>query len=78
MANRKDYEEIFKECLGEEEVSHLSYQDVEAWDSVGHMIIVAALEEKFDIEMDIDDIIDMSSFEVGKEILSKYGVNFDE
>jgi len=32
------------------------------------------LEEAFGIEMDIDDIIDFSSFEKGIEIMGKYGV----
>ena len=52
----------------------LKYQDIPAWDSVGHMSLVAALEEAFDIMMDTDDIIDLSSYEKGKEILKKYSV----
>lgn len=54
----------------------LKYQDIPAWDSVGHMTLVAALEEAFDIMMDTEDIIDLSSFEKGKEILAKYDVEF--
>lgn len=54
----------------------LKYQDISAWDSVGHMSLVAALEEAFDIMMDTEDIIDLSSFEKGKEILAKYDVEF--
>lgn len=58
----------------------LEYQSIGDWDSVGHMGLIAALEDAFDIMMDTDDIIDFSSFEKGKEILSKdeYGVSFDE
>ena len=52
----------------------LKYQDVEAWDSVGHMSLVAELENIFSIEMDMDDIIDLSDYKKGKETLSKYGV----
>ena len=44
------------------------------WDSVGHMTLIAALEDAFDIMVDMDDIIDRSSFEKGKEILRKYDV----
>lgn len=58
------------------EAEGLKYQDIPAWDSVGHMTLVAALEEAFDIMMDTEDIIDMSSFEKGKEILAKYDVEF--
>jgi hypothetical protein len=40
----------------------------------GHMALIAALEDAFDIMMEMDDIIDLSSFEKGKEILRKYAV----
>ena len=43
-------------------------------DSLDVVELVMAIEEAFDIEMDIDDIIDFSSFEKGMEILSKYNV----
>ena len=54
----------------------LKYQAIDAWDSVGHMALMAAIEESFTIEMDIDDIIGFSSYEVGQDILSKYNVVF--
>ena len=57
-----------------EDAITLNFQDIPAWDSVGHMGLIAALEESFDIMMDTDDIIELSSFEKGKEILSKYDV----
>ena len=80
MSNSEKYLNAFVEVLGitEEEAAKLTYQGVESWDSVGHMSLVAALEEAFDIMMDTDDIIDFSSFEKGKEILAKtdYGVKF--
>lgn len=47
---------------------------IEAWDSVGHMGLIAALEEAFGIMLDTDDIIDLSSFEKGQEILKKYNI----
>jgi acyl carrier protein len=47
---------------------------VQGWDSVGHMALIAALEESFDIMMDTDDIVDFSSYEKGKAILKKYNV----
>ena len=62
----------------EEQLADLKYQDIEAWDSVGHMGLIAVLEDAFDIMMDTDDIIDFSSYEKGKELLSKekYRVEF--
>ena len=38
-----------------------------------HMMIIADIESQFDIMIDTDDIIDMSSFAKAKEIVSKYG-----
>ena len=64
--------EIFE--VTKEEAEQLTYQSIQAWDSVGHMQLVAEIEEAFDIMMDTDDIIDFSSFEKGKEILKKYDV----
>jgi len=56
---------------------NLEYNAITEWDSIGHMSLVAELEDKFDIMMEMDDIIEMSSFEKGKEILeSKYNINF--
>ena len=56
---------------------NLEYNAITEWDSIGHMSLVAELEEKFDIMMEMDDIIEMSSFEKGKEILeSKYNIKF--
>ena len=57
-----------------EKAQVLSYQDVLEWDSVGHMELIAVIEEAFDIVLEMDDIIDFSSFEKGKEILKKYGI----
>ncbi len=80
MTNLEKYNEAFTTTfeITEDQLANLKYQDIEAWDSVGHMSLIAALEDAFDIMMDTDDIIDLSSYEKGKEILSKadYGVEF--
>jgi len=54
----------------------LQYNTIKEWDSVAHMTLIAALEEAFDIMLDTDDIIDMSSVGKAKEILAKYDVSF--
>ena len=78
MTNLEKYNNVFMENLQicEDQLVGLQYQGVELWDSVGHMTLVAALEDEFDIMIDTDDIIDLSSYEKGKEILAKYGVEF--
>jgi len=59
-----------------EKLEGLSYKELKQWDSIGHMSLIAELEDAFDIEIETDDIIDFSSYEKGKEILAKYGVAF--
>ena len=77
--NSEKYDNVFIETfeIKESQLEGLNYQDIKAWDSVGHMSLIAALEEAFDIMMDTDDIIDFSSYEKGKEILfNNYKVVF--
>lgn len=79
MNNTEKYNQAFMETLEitEAQLEGLKYQDIDEWDSVGHMSLIAAIEEAFDIMMDTDDIIDLSSYEKGKEILtSNYEVQF--
>jgi acyl carrier protein len=67
----------FVEALGVDEkivVDDLEYNSIAQWDSVAHMALIAVLEERFDIMLDTDDIIDMSSVAKAKEILAKYEV----
>jgi acyl carrier protein len=44
------------------------------WDSMGHMALAAELEDRFGIELDTDDLVEMSSFSKSLEILRRYGV----
>lgn len=78
MTNSEKYMDAFVTTfeIQPSEIDGLKYQDIPAWDSVGHMTLVAAIEEAFDIMMDTEDIIDLGSYEKGKEILAKYDVEF--
>ena len=50
----------------------LKYESIQEWDSIGHMALIAELEDAFEISMEMDDIIDFSSYVKGIEILKKY------
>ncbi|WP_054693709.1 hypothetical protein [Syntrophomonas palmitatica] len=78
MDNLEKYNKIFIETFGisREQLNGLKYQDIKEWDSIGHMSLVAGLEDEFEIMLDADDIIEMSSYEIGKEILAKYNIIF--
>ncbi len=77
MTNREKYNKAFIDSFSvtENQLQDLTYQSVQLWDSVGHMTLIAALEDAFDIMFETDDIIDLSSYGKGIEILSqKYDV----
>ena len=78
MTNVEKLAKVFAETFGinEADTKGLQYQGIDQWDSVGHMTLVAAIEDEFDIQLDTDDIIDMSSFEKAQEILAKYDIQF--
>ena len=59
------------------EVDQLAYRAIPAWDSVGHMRLIAAIETTFDLMLETDDVIDMSSFAKAVEILGKHGLGSD-
>lgn len=76
MTNLEKYTNAFTETfeINAEQAEKLEYQSIDQWDSIGHMTLIAAIEDAFEIMMDTDDIIDFNSFEKGKEILKKYDV----
>ena len=76
MDNLQKYNNAFVVIFSieEEQLNGLKYQAIKVWDSVGHMQLIAEIEDIFDIMFDTDDIIDFSSYEMGKEILKKYEV----
>jgi len=73
--DEKKIENIFCEVLGlpaREVTDSLSYNSCVHWDSLKHLQLVAMLEETFDIEIEMDDIIAMETFGKLKVILQKY------
>ncbi len=76
MNNSDKYSKIFEKIFSTKKsnLKKLKYQSIPQWDSVGHMSMIASLEKTFKITMDIDDIVDFSSFEKGKKILKKYKI----
>lgn len=78
--NTQKLKTIFVEALGIEEniiTDALSYNSIPEWDSVAHMALVAEIDDQFDIMLDTDDVLDMSSFAKTKDILKKYEIEFD-
>ncbi len=79
MDNNERYFNVFKEVFdleGNQISDSFSYESVPQWDSIGHMSLIASLENEFNIMLEMDDVIDFSDFGKGKEILKKYKVDF--
>ncbi len=78
MTNEEKYINAFCQAfdIDADIAKSLKFQSIDAWDSVGHMGLIAQLEDAFDIMLEPDDIVDLNSYEKGKEILAKYNVEF--
>ena len=78
MENKNKYDEAYiaafnieRSILGPE----LEYNSIPEWDSIGHMSLIAELEDSFEISMEMNDIIDFSSYDKGIDILKKCGID---
>lgn len=79
MTNKEKYNSAFMtvfEIDADQLTSELKYRSIPAWDSVGHMALMAELENLFDIMLEMDDVVDFGSYDTGVKTLEKYGVRF--
>lgn len=77
MENLEKYNNAFVEVFGakvEELNDDYSKENVGEWDSVHQLTLISIFEESFDIMFDPEDIMEMTSYAKGKEILQKYEV----
>ena len=77
MENIEKYNEAFVHVFGAQTTNlndNYGKDTVEEWDSVHQLSLMAELEEAFDIMFDPEDIMEMTSYAKGKEILAKYDV----
>ena len=78
MTNIDKLVNVFVSSLGvaPEEVEQAVFKETKGWDSVGHVNLMNAIEEEFEVSLEPDDILDFKSFAIGKDILGKYGIGF--
>ena len=77
MENLEKYNQAFIEVFGakaEDLNDNYGKETVEEWDSVHQLSLISEFEEAFDIMFDPEDIMEMTSYAKGKEILAKYNV----
>jgi len=78
MDNYNKYKQAFAEAFEAEPeaVESFVFRKVEAWDSIGHMSLIAELEGTFDVEFEPYEIMDITSFQAGIEVLKRKGIEF--
>lgn len=76
MNNLEKYNSVFCDTLqiSEDQLVTAKLKGIPTWDSVGHMTLLAAIEDAFDIFIESEDMMSLSSYEEGKNIVRKYGV----
>lgn len=76
MSNLEIYTDIFSKTLkiDPSEVKTVTYRSIQGWDSIGHMVLISAIEDAFSLMFETTDIIEFTSFENGLGILKKYNV----
>lgn len=77
MDNLEKYNNAFIEVFGakvEDLNDNYGKETVDEWDSVHQLSLIAQMEDAFDIMFDPEDIMDLTSYTKGKEILKKYEV----
>lgn len=79
MSNLEKYDKAFLETfpVKKEDLKDLKYQGIPAWDSFGHMNLIVAIEECFEISMSTKDVLSLTSYEKGKDVLLNYGVEIE-
>ncbi|MCB9780223.1 MAG: acyl carrier protein [Alphaproteobacteria bacterium] len=80
MATTAALQDVFVRALdlpADTDFGALAYRSVPQWDSIAHMRLVAELESTFDLMLDADEVIDLSSFTVCQQILARHGVTWD-
>ncbi len=70
------FEKTFKVQI-DETIENLNQKTLLAWDSLGQMRLISAIESEFGIMLKMDDIKKFTSYKAGIEILKKYNVVID-
>lgn len=58
-----------------QDVTHLEYRAIPEWDSIGHMALIAELEEVFDVSFSTEQVLNLSSFDRAIQILQELGID---
>ncbi len=75
-AVRPEIREIFADIFqfGEGLHFHTSHHDVEKWDSLQHIALIAAVESTFAISLSMDEMMEIASVSDIHTVLDRHGV----
>lgn len=79
MDNSAKYNNVFNTIFNikVEELDHeVDTNSLHDWNSITHLRLVTNIEDEFNVMFEPEDILEFKSFQTGKEILKKYGVEF--
>ena len=79
MTNIEKYNDIFKKMFNvpDDKLETLAYKETPEWNSMAQIALVAEIEDKFDLDFDTDDIFQLKSYVIGKDMLAaKFDVEF--
>ena len=77
MSSFEEFKLAFMETFDVDEnalTEDFAVENIKNWNSVNHMILISAIEEKFEVMLDTEDILNFTSFIEGRKILEKYDI----
>ena len=72
MIDQERLDTTIRSALGlsvDEDLQRISYGTTQGWDSVGHIQLVAAIEEEFGVSLGPDDVFAMSDYQAVCEVV---------
>ena len=79
MTNIEKYNDIFKKMfrVSDDELESLVYKETPEWNSMAQIALVSEIESEFGVDFDTDDIFQLKSYVIGKDMLAtKFDVEF--
>jgi len=78
MNGHEQIQNAFRVALGGQDgagFESAQYGLTAGWDSMAHMQLIAEIEATFDVMLNTDEVISLSSFERAQEILKTHGID---
>ena len=74
---RTKLEQAFLDALdlpADTDVRGLTYGEHAHWDSIGHMTLIAEIEELYGVMLDTDDVLGLSDYAAAVALLERLGI----